>query len=57
MIGPMTIQMSCSKCKGLGSTIKTPCPTCKGSGIGNEKVTETVNVPKGISNGQNLRIS
>ena len=54
--GPMTIQMTCSKCKGQGQTIKTPCLSCKGSGVGVQKVAEQVVVPKGISNGQNLRV-
>lgn len=54
--GPMTIQMQCSKCKGAGMAIKSPCTTCRGSGVGNQRVTEHVQVPKGISTGQNLRV-
>ena len=55
--GPMNIQMGCQKCNGKGSTIRTPCPTCKGKGIANQKMTEQVNIPKGINTGQNLRVS
>lgn len=55
--GPMSIQMMCSKCKGTGETIRNPCGTCKGVGVATMSSRERINVPKGINNGQNLRIS
>lgn len=55
--GPMQIQMSCNSCKGAGSTIKTPCQNCRGTGVANITIKETINVPRGINNGQNLRIT
>jgi len=55
--GPMTVQMTCSKCKGQGNVIKNPCMTCKGTGIGVVKQKEEIVIPKGINNGQNLRMS
>lgn len=55
--GPMTIQMTCNKCKGVGISIKSPCPSCKATGIGNSHAKEEINIPKGIANGQNLRLS
>jgi molecular chaperone DnaJ len=54
--GPMTIQMNCSKCKGTGKIIKNPCTTCRGVGSATIQQREEVNIPKGISNGQNLRM-
>ena len=55
--GPMTIQMTCNKCKGVGVTIKSPCQSCKATGIGNTHSKEEISIPKGINNGQNLRLS
>lgn len=54
--GPMQIQMSCSACKGAGSTIKTPCLTCKGQGIASVTLKESINIPKGINNNHTLRV-
>lgn len=55
--GPMQIQMACSSCKGSGSTIKSPCTACKATGVANSTHKETINIPKGINNGQNLRVA
>ena len=55
--GLMSIQMVCSKCKGTGEVIRNPCPTCKGTGVASMTSREKINIPKGINNGQNLRIS
>jgi molecular chaperone DnaJ len=54
--GPMNIHMACSKCKGTGEIIKNPCGTCSGSGVSNAQSKETITIPKGINNGQNLRV-
>ena len=55
--GPMNIQMTCGDCNGAGSVIKHYCGSCRGSGVDNVSQTESVNIPKGISSGQNMRIS
>lgn len=55
--GPMSIHMVCGKCKGSGEMIKNPCGTCSGSGTANTTVKESITIPKGINNGQNLRIN
>lgn len=54
--GPMVIQMACNTCGGAGTTIKSPCTSCKGSGVGYSTQTETIHIPKGMNTGQNLRI-
>lgn len=43
--------MACTKCKGSGVSIKYPCNTCNGTGIGRVSATEEISIPKGISNG------
>jgi len=55
--GPMTIQMVCGKCKGQGTIIKNPCGTCRGTGSAGITQKEELNIPKGINNGQNLRVA
>lgn len=55
--GPMTIQMTCPKCKGSGATIKHSCPTCRGAGTINQEEEIQVKIPKGINNGQSVRMT
>ena len=55
--GVMTIQMSCTQCRGTGATIKNPCGDCRGTGIQTVEQAEEINVPKGINNGQSLRMN
>ncbi len=55
--GPMQIQMDCNSCDGKGSSIKNPCHNCKGHGEAHKTQKETIKIPQGISNGQNLRVS
>lgn len=55
--GPMTLHMACSKCQGSGESIKSPCGTCSGTGTATSTVKESITIPKGINNGQNLRIN
>lgn len=38
-------------------SIKNPCSTCRGTGISKQSVKESINIPKGISDGQNIRLS
>lgn len=55
--GPMTVQVPCAKCRGSGATIKHPCPNCKGMGTQNQDQEIEVKIPKGINNGQSVRLS
>ena len=55
--GPMVIQMACNACGGAGNSIKSPCTSCKGSGVGYSTRTEKILIPKGINNGQNLKVA
>ena len=51
------IQQVCGNCDGVGTVIRHPCGTCRGKGIVNNTVKETINIPKGVDNGVNLRVS
>ncbi len=48
---------TCSTCNGSGKTVSDPCTTCKGTGSVRKSKTLEVNIPKGIDNGQTLRLS
>ena len=51
------IQQVCGNCGGAGTIIRNPCYTCKGHGVTHQNVKETVNIPKGVDSGVNLRVS
>lgn len=55
-IGMMTQVVTCSECRGQGKIIKDPCGTCKGQGRVRTSKKIDVNIPKGIDNGQSIRI-
>ena len=57
MFGMMQSTRACSKCMGKGKIIDTPCPKCSGNGVVQKKVTISVNIPAGISDGQTIRLS
>jgi len=56
ILGMVTQVVPCSACKGEGKTIKDPCPTCRGEGRVRKNKTIEVTIPKGIDNGQSVRI-
>lgn len=51
-----SMAIMCRSCHGQGFTIPNPCRPCRGTGIKKQKNQETVTIPKGIKNGQNLKI-
>lgn len=55
--GPMNIQMTCGDCHGEGTLIKHFCGTCRGSGKDVVVMKQSVNIPRGINTGQNLRLA
>ncbi|MCL2200084.1 MAG: molecular chaperone DnaJ [Defluviitaleaceae bacterium] len=56
-IGMVTKIVPCSSCKGEGRIIKEPCATCRGNGRVRTNKTLEVNIPKGIDNGQSVRLT
>jgi molecular chaperone DnaJ len=47
----------CPECRGAGRRIEEPCPTCRGEGRTIEERTLEVEVPPGIHDGQQIRIT
>jgi len=56
MLGYMTSVVACNACRGEGKIIKEPCKDCKGQGRVKANKTLNVTVPKGIDNGQQVRL-
>ncbi|MCL2049922.1 MAG: molecular chaperone DnaJ [Defluviitaleaceae bacterium] len=55
-MGIMTKIVPCTACKGEGRIIKDVCTTCRGQGRVRTTKTLEVTVPKGIDNGQSIRL-
>lgn len=55
--GFFSIQQSCPACKGAGTMISDPCPTCHGRGRVRKTRTLSVKVPAGVDDGDRIRLS
>ena len=56
-LGDMQTASTCPRCNGIGTTIENPCPECEGQGRVPDRQRITVEVPAGIRDGQQLRLS
>lgn len=57
IFGTMTNVRTCSVCHGEGKIIKEPCSECHGRGKVRKLQKLQVEVPKGIDNGQSIRLA
>ncbi len=57
LFGMMQTQKTCPDCKGNGKSFEDKCNHCKGSGRINKRKTITIEVPEGIDNGYELRMT
>ena len=57
ILGTIMTKTACKDCGGTGYTLKTTCNNCKGKGKIKQRKTFTVEVPKGINNGEQIRLS
>ena len=57
IFGSMTSVRTCSACGGSGKIIKDPCNVCDGKGRVRKTKKFEVNIPKGIDNGQTIRLA
>jgi molecular chaperone DnaJ len=55
--GFMTFSQTCPACQGEGSKPSEKCGDCHGQGYTEQKDSVKINVPKGIDNGNRLRVS
>ena len=56
MFGAVTSVRTCSQCHGTGKYFKDPCQTCHGTGRMRKTKKYEINIPKGIDNGQTIRL-
>ena len=57
ILGVMQTQTTCSKCSGTGTVFESTCNTCKGKGLNSVKKNLKVRVPRGVDNGDELRMA
>jgi molecular chaperone DnaJ len=53
--GFFSVQQTCPRCKGTGSTIDKPCNKCSGDGRTKKSSKITIRVPAGVDSGARLR--
>src|SRR3954447_2293521 len=57
MLGQMVNVSTCPRCRGEGTIVDTPCPTCRGDGRTERRRTLRVEIPAGIDEGHQIRLS
>ena len=57
LLGNVMTAAPCPRCNGTGQEIATPCPRCGGGGRIRSVDTLTVNIPPGIDDGAQLRVT
>ncbi|HKV84123.1 MAG TPA: molecular chaperone DnaJ [Ktedonobacterales bacterium] len=57
IFGQFVNVMVCDRCRGEGRVITTPCETCKGQGRVRNVRRVTVNIPAGVDDGINVRVT
>ncbi len=56
-LGDMRTTSTCTRCGGTGQSIDNPCPECEGQGRVPDRQRVTVEVPAGIRDSQQLRVT
>ncbi len=55
--GFFSLQQTCPRCRGSGTVITDPCPTCHGEGRAEEQKTLSVKIPAGVDTGDRIRLA
>jgi molecular chaperone DnaJ len=55
--GFFTLQQTCPDCGGDGEMLSNPCKDCRGSGIIKIKKNLSIQIPKGVDDGTQIRLS
>lgn len=56
MLGIATMSQPCGLCRGFGTIIESPCPTCQGQGRTRGVVTIPVDIPAGVDTGNQIQL-
>lgn len=57
ILGTIAQTVVCDTCDGRGKTFEKKCSKCKGAGQYKEQVTESVEIPAGINDGQSIAMT
>ena len=55
--GFFTLQQTCPDCAGEGKVIYNPCKTCRGAGTNKVNKTLSIQIPKGVDDGTQMRLA
>lgn len=55
--GYMSLRTTCPYCQGSGKIVINPCKTCGGSGLEDEVVEKSLNIPKGVFGGMTFSMT
>ncbi len=55
--GILRVQTNCPTCRGSGRFISDPCSSCRGGGYQAEDVSINVDIPAGVDDGMQVRLS
>jgi molecular chaperone DnaJ len=56
ILGTFSTTTTCSRCRGEGKVIASPCSQCSGRARVRKIVEKTVNIPPGVDNGTRMRV-
>jgi molecular chaperone DnaJ len=56
-IFPISVERSCSRCRGTGRSVRHACPACRGSGLITATDTLRVTIPAGVEHGATRLLS
>src|SRR3954447_5229888 len=57
MLGQIVNVVACDRCRGTGKVVETPCHTCHGEGRVERRRKLRVNIPAGIDDSHQIRLS
>jgi len=57
VFGTVMTAAPCTTCRGTGQQVLDPCATCFGEGRRREQTTVTIEIPAGVSDGMELRVT
>ncbi|XP_026192675.1 uncharacterized protein LOC113147189 [Cyclospora cayetanensis] len=54
--GPIVLGVPCRQCSGSGQVITNPCRSCRGAGVRMQPRTLSIDIPKGVRHGMQMRV-
>lgn len=57
ILGTFSTTTTCSRCRGEGKIIASPCTQCNGRGRARKNVEQTIDIPPGVDNGTRMRMA